>query len=170
MLKKILPSSKEIDESKIKLKPFINNYYGEHERENQFKSYSRIINTTYKDKEELGFEIEEFIKESRYSLKLVRLKNKLNVTYACSCSSKGKHGSNDSESIENDSNMEVTSSKEDLLTLKNKKERKIKRNNQDSCTFRIRFEHVPKGYIVFKGIQLHNHSPTNYKKVSLYAY
>ena len=66
--------------------------------------------------------------------------------------------------------MEVTSSKEDLLPSKNKKERKIKRNNQDPCSFRIRFELESKGYIVFKGIQLHNHSPNNFKKVSLYAY
>lgn len=172
MLNRIIPSHMEIEESKIKVRPFIRSYYLESERENQFRSYSKIMNNTYKSKEELGYNIEEFIKESRYNLKLLRLEKKSNITYVCSCSSKGKHDNNNTDSLEVDTRNQQSSDNATYIGEINssiaRRERSVKRHNQESCKFRIKFEVEETGYIIFKGIQVHNHNPNQFEKVSLY--
>ena len=161
MDKKINLSHLEIEESKQILSPFIKANYNEMERPNQFKLNMRIMNKIYKNKEEIGYEMEKYAAESRYNLKLLRLKNRSNVTFVCSCSCKGK--------TETDTNLkdEKDQKLNNLKQSKSSIQTKYRRENLNSCLFRIKFEYNQIGEFVFNGLKVHNHNPYTVDAVSI---
>lgn len=133
-------SYKDIGNSDSALTGFIDKYYNKNQASKQYRAYKKLIHKTYKDKEEIGFDIEELCKVSGYRMKLLRLNNKNNITFVCTNPSKKK--------------------------TENGEEATEEKDNKAACKNRIRFE-VNCSDIAFKSLKVHNHAPTEVEEVSM---
>lgn len=169
--------------------PNLQKYYELPQRKTIKTEFSKIQShkRALRSREEVCNEVENLSRIERYNLKLLRLDNKNNITFCCSCSSK-KHeknltieNQNDKEEEEDDD--EVTEKKSKLRSTddsyldfeksesldkckQNGKTRKtkvalVKRTNKESCKFRMIFQKNQNGVFRLKKISPHNHEPMN---------
>lgn len=127
-------SNLELNPSKFKeLIDSITEYFPEDKRREQFEAYSRISSKIFKCKEEIGADMDRLSKITKYNLKYLRSNNPDNLTFSCSCSS---------------------SSKKALKSMRRKRE------NPESCKFRITFLKSLNGFYNFHSLlNKHNHEP-----------
>lgn len=106
---------------------------------------------------ELLESIEELVIKTRINLKTLKIQDKKNITIICSCCS----------ALNKESNEESTKASKILADNK----RKEKRENKESCKFRILFKYnkLENSYS-FNKLTPHNHGPKCTESVSLYNY
>ncbi len=154
-MKNFLYSSyNDIDNSDSNLNAFINKYYTEKQSTKQYNAYKKLLHKTYKDKEEIGYDIEELSKVSGYRMKLLRLNNKNNITFVCSMSTKKQNDEVETNNKNGDKSSDVITNKDNS------------NNAKSACKHRIRFE-GDSSDILFKCLKVHNHAPTETEEVSL---
>ena len=112
--------------------------------------------------------IQDFIYISRYNLKRNKISNRNVLTYVCSCISQKRMNNKP-----NLNDIEMNNDKTETSSLK----RNVKRDNVQSCHFRIRFKKTINTeahhyVLVLSANLIHNHPPdkSKNKEVIIYIY
>ncbi len=156
----------------------ISQNYPKNEIEKQRKLFIYIRDKVFKTKEEIGYEMENFMKLSGYSYKCnLKIGDEHNLTFVCCCASKKKimtktkNCSNDDEEDDFDEDEEDENK---ITKYENKNKNKtmignltknqnkangglVKRENEEACNFRFVFKGKCMFYKLIKAIN-HNHS------------